>query len=112
MPDLNPNLLGNEQIQEVLCIFLSLFFGRRQCRPGFDVSSNKLPLGSVPDLGLLEYSTCPVLPYRVVVMGKVVDFEASNGSCFGVLNGRHDGLPYEPCVWLGNWLVERESFGG
>jgi hypothetical protein len=82
VPDLNPNLLGNQQIQEVLYIFLGLLFGRRQCCPGLNVSSNNLLLGSVPDLRLLKYSTCTVLPDRVVVMGKVVDFKTSNSSCF------------------------------
>jgi hypothetical protein len=82
VPNLNLNLLGNQQIQEVLYIFLGLLFSRRQCYLGLNVSSNNLLLGSVPDLRLLEYSTCPVLLDRVVVIGKVVDFKTSNSSCF------------------------------
>jgi hypothetical protein len=82
VPDLNLNLLGNQQIQEVLCIFLGLLFGRRQYCLGLNVSSNNLLLGSVPDLRLLKYSTCPVLLDRVVIIGKVVDFKTSNSSCF------------------------------
>jgi hypothetical protein len=82
VPNLNLNLLGNQQIQEVLYIFLGLLFSRRQYCLGLNVSSNNLLLSSVPDLRLLKYSTCLVLLDRVVVIGKVVDFKTSNSSCF------------------------------